>query len=78
MSYEQRCTCGTLLCKQTHQGNFEFKIANQNVFIAFPWGMIQCKRCEKIWIVKPFKKLEQYQNEIVNLNVSYFEKSACI
>ena len=75
MSYiDQRCDCGSLLCCQTEAGNFEFRIGSRNIFIAFPWGMVQCRKCEKIWIVKPFKKLEQIENKLVNLKVDYFKQ----
>lgn len=81
---ELRCTCGKLLCKELFNEFLEYKLQGKNVHIIFPFGIIQCADCDKLWIVQPFQKIKNIANneierEIMNLNVNYLkqiEKSA--
>jgi phage FluMu protein Com len=71
-----RCTCGKLLCKEAFNGFLEYKLQDKNVHIIFPFGIVQCVFCEKIWIVQPFEKIREIENklldqEILNLNLNY-------
>jgi len=75
---ELRCTCGKLLCKESFNGFLEYKLHGKNVHIIFPFGIVQCMDCLKLWIVQPFHKVKEVENgildqEILNLNLQYLK-----
>lgn len=48
--------------------------------IIFPFGIIQCMDCEKLWIVQPFQKVKQVESEflnqeILNLNITFLKQN---
>jgi len=78
MTTELRCTCGKLLCKEKFNGFLEYKLHDKNVHIIFPFGIVQCMICEKLWIVQPFQKIKEMESEflnqeILNLNLQYLK-----
>lgn len=73
---EIRCKCGALLCERSKLGNLEFEIKGRKVFFAFPWAITQCRECERIWFLQPFRLPEQLNHkeyDLVNLKVDYLE-----